>query len=712
MISSDSRAFNIDGEGLTVNNAGSILGTGSQRNGTVYVDATANNFTFNNLSGGVVDGGEGNESSAVSIQVGDSNGVQTASINNEGTLQARGTGVSAGIRLFTSTEGATFSGDIINSGDILAEDSAGILIQSGVTLDGSIDNSGNISSSGGTAVDFSANSTGITFNQNSGEVDGSILLGSGNDIINITGGSISSDITGQGSGIVNIDLGAGNSFISNGVLNVQDYNILSGTVNQTADFSTASATTTIASGATLAFDSEINGTGALVSDGTLSFGPNGRLIQDGDVTLNDGSTVAFLFEEALAAGDQVTLIDATTITNNGVNIVDDSVLLDLEAAFDANGDLIVEAVSADIGGEVDDGIDGDDVDVIVGGEVLDANTQAFALALGQTIADGNPALIANAAELQSAGIADLNALTPSLSGAATLGAYQLNDAALKLVRNQYASGNTVSELKNGLWINGLSGSTDQDDQNGVSGFDSDLDGFGIGYNVQLNKTRLGVAYNSSDAEISNNIGAIDTDIDSDHIAIFADYQTENWFVGGSLSYSDLEYDFNRASTLDGVNAITASTDGNLFDASLNFGYKLNNFTPIASISYSSLDIDSFDEIGGVGITDVNYSDVDRFRSELGVLFSSDSKHGAWTISPNFKLAWSHDFEDDATLLSAQIGGISFEQIGNELDSDVINVGAGVSFANDNGWNIRFDYQGGFSSDEDSQFGSASVEYRF
>ena len=427
----------------------------------------------------------------------------------------------------------------------------------------------------------------------------------------------------------------------------------------------------------------------------MSFGIDGRLIQDGDVTLNEGSAIEFLFGEALVEGDEVQLIDALSIIDNGVSFIDNSVLLDIVGEIDADGNLIVQTVAA--------GLDTAD---------LDGNTLAFAAAVSSAIAAGDQVLLDNLAEVQSAEVADFTALAPSLSGAATLGAYQLNDAALKLVRNQYASGNTVSELKNGLWINGLSGSAEQDEENGVSGFDSDLDGFGIGYNVQLNNTRLGVAYSSSDAEISNDIGAVNTDIDSDQIAIFADYQTDNWFVGGSLSYSDLEYDFNRASTLDGVSAVTASTDGNLLDASINVGYKLNNITPIASISYSSLDIDSFDEIGGVGITDVNYSDVDRFRSELGILFSSDNKYGAWTISPNLKLAWSHDFEDDATQFSAQVGDISFEQIGNELDSDVINVGAGVTFGNENGWNIRFDYQGAFSSDEDNQFGSASVEYRF
>ncbi|MEO0420196.1 MAG: hypothetical protein AAF249_15135, partial [Pseudomonadota bacterium] len=47
-ISSGSRALNIDGTGLVVNNSGSILGTGNQRNGTVYADSTATGFTLNN----------------------------------------------------------------------------------------------------------------------------------------------------------------------------------------------------------------------------------------------------------------------------------------------------------------------------------------------------------------------------------------------------------------------------------------------------------------------------------------------------------------------------------------------------------------------------------------------------------------------------------------------------------------------------------------
>ena len=714
VISSDSRALNIDGVGLTVNNAGTILGTGNQRNGTVYADGTANDFTFNNQATGLVDGGVGNDSSAVSIQVGSADGdVQAASITNAGTLQGRGDGVSAGIRLFTNTAGATFSGNIDNSGSIFAEGSAGILIESGITLDGAINNSGDISALSGIAVDFSETNTGINFNQLDGDVSGDILLGSGSDVINISGGSVSGSIIGQSNGTVNVDLGDGNTFTSNGVTDVLDYNILSGTVNQVGDFSTSSATTTVSSGATLAFDSVINGAGALVSDGTLSFGSDGRLVQDGDVTLNSGSVVEFLFGETLELGEEVTLIDANAITDNGVSVIDDSVLLDLVAVVDegGNGDLVLQTVEADL----------EDVLVI---DVIDENELGFLSSLQQAIAIGDSAVAGNEAVLLNANADELEGVSPSASGAATLGAYQLADANLKLVRNQYASGNAIAtpdELRNGLWLQGLSGSSSQDNQDGVVGFDSDFDGFALGYTAQINENiRAGLAYTASDAEISDNDSfGVDTDIDSDQITFYGDYQLEKWFFGGSVSLADLDYDLSRASTLEGLDAVSATTDGQLLDVTLNAGYKLIDgawgLTPIASISYSSLDIDSFDEEGGVNLTDVEYDDIDRLRSELGLLFAGTSNLGGWALSPSLKLSWKHDFNDDETFVSANIGDsgqFNFTQPGVELESDVFNVGAGVSLSNDSGLTFRLDYQGEFASDEDSQFGSASVEYRF
>ncbi|MEO0613668.1 MAG: hypothetical protein AAFY83_10170, partial [Pseudomonadota bacterium] len=91
VISSDSRAFNIDGLGLTVNNAGSILGTANQRNGTVYADGTGDNYTFNNLAGGIIDAGAGNEGSGFGVEIGGAaDGANTFTLVNAGTIQGRG----------------------------------------------------------------------------------------------------------------------------------------------------------------------------------------------------------------------------------------------------------------------------------------------------------------------------------------------------------------------------------------------------------------------------------------------------------------------------------------------------------------------------------------------------------------------------------------------------------------------------------------------
>ena len=77
-ISSGSRALNIDGTGLEVNNSGSILGTGDQRNGTAYADSTAQDFTLNNS--GTIDAGAGNLGAGFSAELSEAG--NDFSINN------------------------------------------------------------------------------------------------------------------------------------------------------------------------------------------------------------------------------------------------------------------------------------------------------------------------------------------------------------------------------------------------------------------------------------------------------------------------------------------------------------------------------------------------------------------------------------------------------------------------------------------------------
>ena len=229
-VTSDSRALNIDGEGLDVQNSGEILGTGNQRNGTVYADSTADNYTFTNT--GRVDAGEGNNGSAVSLQTGDVDGdVVSAAIFNEGVFQGRGDAtegnqVGDGLRLFSNVEDANFAGLVQNDGIIAgsldSEAAAGIRIDGGLNILGAIINEGEIS---GLVNAIDARDAGsVTFvNDDDGVVNGNVLLGAGDDIVvdlgqinGVVDGGAGDDVLITGDADNVIVGGLGNDFIDGG----------------------------------------------------------------------------------------------------------------------------------------------------------------------------------------------------------------------------------------------------------------------------------------------------------------------------------------------------------------------------------------------------------------------------------------------------------------------------------------------------------------
>ena len=188
-VTSDSRALNIDGEGLEVLNEGDILGTGNQRNGTVYADGTADNYTF--VNAGLVDAGEGNNGSAVSLQTGDVDGdVVSAGILNQGILQGRGDAIEGnqvgdGLRLFTNQEDASFAGVVVNDGLIAgSEDSdvaAGLRVDGGLNVLGVVLNEGEIRGTVN-AIDASDAGNVTIINDDEGVINGNVLLGDGDDV--------------------------------------------------------------------------------------------------------------------------------------------------------------------------------------------------------------------------------------------------------------------------------------------------------------------------------------------------------------------------------------------------------------------------------------------------------------------------------------------------------------------------------------------------
>ncbi|SEB07390.1 beta strand repeat-containing protein [Rubrimonas cliftonensis] len=212
LIASESRALNIDGTGVSVVNHGEIVGFGDSRNGVVYSDVTADDFSILNtgsIDAGMDFNGVSFNADAISLQLG---AVVNATIVNHGEINGRGeatgSGEASGVRLFSGVEGpSVFVGDIVNTGAIHSEATAAILIQQGVRVSGEIVNAGLLSAP--IALDARESDFGLTFRQTDGVTDGRLLFGDGNDVVLIEGGAVLGEI----------DLGGGlNVFDGTGAL--------------------------------------------------------------------------------------------------------------------------------------------------------------------------------------------------------------------------------------------------------------------------------------------------------------------------------------------------------------------------------------------------------------------------------------------------------------------------------------------------------------
>lgn len=209
LILSASRAVNIDGFGVELTNRGDIRSDGDPRDGVVYTDATADDFSIVNEKGGVIAVDDGFAGHGVSLQLG---ARVDGEVRNDGLIQGRGE--DAGLRLFSGVEGrSVFDGPIVNTGTIAAEEGTSIRIEAHVVVRDAIVNAGALE--GALALDAAAMTTGLRFDQREGTSEGAFLFGSGRDLFlggdgaEVVDGGLGRDVIEGGGGGDRLDGGGG-----------------------------------------------------------------------------------------------------------------------------------------------------------------------------------------------------------------------------------------------------------------------------------------------------------------------------------------------------------------------------------------------------------------------------------------------------------------------------------------------------------------------
>ncbi|WP_438727619.1 autotransporter domain-containing protein [Parasphingorhabdus sp. DH2-15] len=658
-ISSGSRALNIDGTGLTVNNSGSILGTGAQRNGTVYADGTANNFTLNNT--GTIDAVV--QGSGVSVQVGTADGdVRSFTLVNDGTIAGRGealaSGASAGLRLFNGAGAGTtvtVTDDIINNGTISSETGAAVLIEN-VTFTGTFFNNGTLT--GPSAVDASTALSALNFVQNGGALNGSFVGSAFDDTLTFADGTteFGGDVLGN-------------------------------------------VAVTVAAPATLNVNGDRTIEGNLTVYGALNFDLSAdTLLVDGDTVLNAGSVVN-IATDSIGQGDigaSFTVLDETgAFTDNGVtvNLAENDFLIDYQVDI---GSITVTTSANDLSAVS-----------------TDANVSGFGGGLNNAIAANQlPTDVFNALnDVTDAAGFETTALSllPAINEGVTREIYETQNAS-----DAFIADRLISEKTTGLWGQALVRTADRDaESTSVSGYNADAFGLSIGVDFAASDTvRVGLAYSYAEIDVdSDNGSGSQSDINSSQISAYLGYNSEKVFVNGLVGYSFSDADTTRTSA---VGPVTGAFDLDGIRAQVNAGYELGSetlsVTPFVGFNYASLSSDSYTENGALNLN-VDAGDVDFFEGRIGARLAAKGDNG-FALRGN--VAYAYDFVGDARTFDLAFAGSGtpFQVSTTDGAQSRFEFGTGVRFGNVDGLSVALDYQGELASSYSSHSGVLRLRYAF
>lgn len=330
----------------------------------------------------------------------------------------------------------------------------------------------------------------------------------------------------------------------------------------------------------------------------------------------------------------------------------------------------------------------------------------------------------------------LRRLAPDVSGDVTFNSYNVQVAMNKTalarlakfrdgIADMTGAGYSAGDLDNGVatWIQFYGHFADQENRNGIIGFESDTYGTTFGVDWLMGEPwRLGVALGAAttNADSNHDSNKHRTDIDHYSAMLYTNFDaTEQWYIDGLVGYSYNRYRTKRRIVGGGLN-LTANGkfDGNQYVGRIGTGYKIRNanwlLTPNASFEYAHLNVDTYTERDAPGANlyiDSKHADNAVLAGDIRLAYDYETERGK--VVPTVHAGISYDFvSDEHRTTSSFINGGTAEFI--SLGAEPAKFGAqfGASFAMhiDNAWEITATYDVTSRSDFKALSGLLSFRY--
>ncbi len=234
----------------------------------------------------------------------------------------------------------------------------------------------------------------------------------------------------------------------------------------------------------------------------------------------------------------------------------------------------------------------------------------------------------------------------------------------------------------------------------------------LSYDVPLDRNTnagLGIGYSHSDingAQFNDT-----TRFNSYRATAYIGHQSGPWFIYGDASMALSDYTGSRSIVFPGVNrTANAKYDGHDITGYANTGYNFYagqfTITPLASLQYTHVNLDSYNETGAGAIDlRVRGQHYDFLESSLGAQAAREFSYGNGGLEPSLHFKWLHELSNptfDNTATFATPGSPAFTTPGMRTADNTFDAGGGVKLiscaCNSNNWSINAVYDHYWRSD--------------
>lgn len=278
----------------------------------------------------------------------------------------------------------------------------------------------------------------------------------------------------------------------------------------------------------------------------------------------------------------------------------------------------------------------------------------------------------------------------------------------------------------GWFLDGSYNTGDRDHSVNEDGFDFDSSSATLGLDWSFNSGVIGIsagldAYEADFDSVTTNgsqvVSGGNVEVDGTTGSLFGAWNVGNFYLDGIVSAGSIDSDISRNIVYASNNpmcapacpsqdrSLTGETDGEFVSGGVTAGYDAMwgnwDVSTTLSLNYRDIDIDSYDETdsapgGGLALR-YDAQSIKSMRSILGFSFTRNLSRSFGVLSPQLRLEWHHEFEDDPLVLAAKYvvednlpNGAApdnfstaaciscFRLSTDEIDTDFALVGLGVS----------------------------------